>query len=198
MKAFDRINIKTIFIKHFQTFYDFGLHRISGKRIVPLSDTLVFIILPIILSEILIVGGFRLTLDYINIITTSLSIFVGLLFNLLILLFDLAKKQKSKIESAIQNTIEHVKLTIIKELYANISFAIALSIFSIATSVLTIIKPKDILIIAKQFQFYKAFKEEYIFWTNFAAIFLVIEFLFTLLMILKRFYLLFNEEMTNT
>ena len=202
MHLFDRINISLILKKHIETFYNYGELNFNGKRTIPLSDKITFIFSPIIVTLIVVISGIRLTNDYVNIIITSLSIFVGLLFNLLILIFDLTRKQKSKlkefeVKTEVVPRIDMVKFTILKELYANICFAIAVSIFAIAAAIAPTLKPKLILPFLRNIKYYHSLKDIYIFLTNSIAIFLSILFLLTLLMILKRFFLIFNNEINE-
>jgi len=199
MKLFDRVNIGLIFRKHIETFYDYGQANSTGVRKATMADITTFVYFPISFSTIIVLLGIKLTNDYINIIITALSIFVGLLLNLLVLIFDLAKKQKEKIASLNQQgeiipQIEAAKYAIIKELYANISFSIALSIFAIITSILPTLRPQIIIDILKSNLNFSLLKSVYLAITNVAAITLVVEFLLVLLMILKRFFLIFKNE----
>lgn len=200
MKLIDRINIGLIFQKHKETFYNYGEANRQGVQKATLADKFTFLFLPAIFSVLIVILGIKLTNDYINIIITSLSIFVGLLFNLLVLIFDLAKKQKGKInelneQSEIIPPIEKAKYQLVKELYANISFAIALSILAITAATLPTLKPQILIQLLKPYNYYCLIKECYLMVTNVLAIVLVIEFLLVLLMILKRFFLIFNNEM---
>jgi hypothetical protein len=200
MKVFDRVDIGLILKKHVETFYNDGEEKSTGIKNVPVSDKVVFIYFPIITSILIVALGITLTNDYINIIITSLSIFVGLLFNLLVLVFDLAKKQREKIEriedtNEIVPKTESAKYNISKELFANISFAIALSIFAIIATVFPSLKPTAIVVFVKSnICNFHVVKVIYLAITNVIAITLVIEFLLVLLMILKRFFLIFNTE----
>lgn len=202
MRLFDKINTQLIFKKHIQTFYNYGEANSTGVRNSTTNDQVAFIYFPIIASILIFTAGIRINNDYINIAITSLSIFVGLLFNLLILIFDLAKKQKQimndlRSREEIIPQIESAKYLLIKEVFINISFSIALSIISIIAVLLPCIKPKFLINYLQHYEGYWIIKLAYLAITNCLAFFLIIEFLFVLLMILKRFFLIFNSEINN-
>jgi hypothetical protein len=194
MRLFDRINIISIFIKHKNTFYDYGILTWNGKFKVPFADKFIFIIFPFLISALLVIFQMRITDEFLNILITSLSIFVGLLFSLLTLVFEIAQKEKERNKNQEVSQKQIVKFKLEKELFVNIAFAIALSILSIVTALLTRFQPKLILTFLKSIAVYNRIKEYYLITTNFIAIFLVVLFLLTLLMILKRFFLIFNFE----
>lgn len=195
MKIFDRINIIQIFRSHLNTLYDYGALNWNGQRKIPIADKITFAISPLVLSLILVLLELRIDNEYLSIIITSLSIFIGLLFSLLTLVFDMVKSS-----SNLENEIDHkkiVKHTLTQELFINIAFAIALSLVSIVAVFLTRFRPAPIIDLLKNLSYYEYIKEIYIFSTNLFAIYLLILFLFTLLMILKRFYILFLSQFKN-
>jgi hypothetical protein len=168
----------------------------------PLEDKFTFVYFPIIVSFVAVILGVRLSNDYINVIITSLSIFVGLLLNLLLLIFDLAKKQKQKNAEyeeklEILPSIEKVKFLIAKELYVNILFAIVISIFAILACFVATLRPILIIAFFKNLTCFNMIKEMYVFLSTAITITLSLEFLLTLLMILKRFFLIFNKEINE-
>lgn len=195
MKIFDRINIIQIFRSHLNTLYDYGALNWNGQRKIPIADKITFAISPLVFSLILVLLELRIDNEYLSIIITSLSIFIGLLFSLLTLVFDMVKSS-----SNLENEIDHkkkVKNTLTQELFINIAFAIALSLVSIVAVFLTRFRPAPIIDLLKNLSYYEYIKEIYIFSTNLFAIYLLILFLFTLLMILKRFYILFLSQFKN-
>jgi hypothetical protein len=195
MKIFDRINIIQIFRSHLNTLYDYGALNWNGQREIPIADKITFAISPLVLSLILVLLELRIDNEYLSIIITSLSIFIGLLFSLLTLVFDMVKSS-----SNLENEIDHkkiVKHTLTQELFINIAFAIALSLVSIVAVFLTRFRPAPIIDLLKNLSYFEYIKEIYIFSTNLFAIYLLILFLFTLLMILKRFYILFLSQFKN-
>lgn len=104
-------------------------------------------------------------------IVSGLSIFVGLLLNVVVLLFDI-----------VRNTVrETVKHKIITETLANVCFTILLSLFTIPVALTTQIT---------RWPFLRPY-------TSFATYFLALVFMATLLMVVKRVYALFQDEANN-
>lgn len=164
MKFFTKINIVSIILSHFET-----LKNDNSKK-AEFDDYFTFIIIPIIVASVLISFEIYLKDSAINILITTLSIFVGLLFNVIVLIFDIIKRDAS----------QKIKNTILKQLLSNISFTILLSIISILFTLITYI---DVLIIMKI--------------ATWIVYFLLTIFLCTVLMILKRMYVLFINEMNE-
>ncbi len=194
MKLIDRINIYRIFVKHFETLYDYGKFKVSGKKVMPWSDRIVFLFLPVIIAVSLFLIGIRITEDYINILITSLSIFVGLLFSLLTLIFDLGKKEKERKQELGSKYQEDYKYILIKELFINISFSIALSIISILFLLSTQFHPALIINFLKQYSCFNYLRVGYLATTTIISFTLIVEFALLLLMILKRFFLIYLNQ----
>lgn len=194
MKLIDRINIYRIFVKHFDTLYDYGKFKVSGKRVMPWSDRIVFLFLPVLIAIFLFFIGVRVTEDYINILITSLSIFVGLLFSLLTLIFELGKKEKELKQALGVKYNEEYKYILIKELFINISFSIALSIIAILFLLSTQFHPALIINFLKQYACFNYIKIGYLAITTIVSFALIIEFALLLLMILKRFFLIYLNQ----
>ena len=133
-------------------------------------DLLFFLIIPIGTSLTLILNRIFFDGDFINSIIGGLSIYVGLSLNFIVLLFDLSAKEIFK---------ESEAKSVIKETVANISVSIFYSILIILFSLLS--KVSYLLVFG-----------------NFLCYFILIEFLFTLLMILKRVYVLLMKQLDVT
>ncbi len=161
-----KINIKKIVIDHFKTLRDANSERIS------ISDLALFFIIPFAASTaIVFYFGILLSDNLINILITSLSIFVGLLLNLLVIIFDVVTKLK---ENGNQETL---KKKFLKEIYSNISFSILLSIVAILFLVLSLTDNC----------YFKSV-------TNVITDALLLFFGITLLMILRRVHILLSNE----
>ncbi len=166
---FDKINPKNIILDHISTLKDNKTQKTS------FGDVFTFFILP------LIIGGFLLFVlkieitDYvINILITSLSIFAALLFNLLLLVYEIVNGKSNKTK---------IKSKILKEIYSNISFSIFSSILAV------------ILLLLYSIVFtYVSEKQIFILTINFLIYYLTITFLLTLFMILKRIHILLSKE----
>lgn len=160
-----KIDITLILKDHIKTIVNANTNKLS------VEDILIFIGVPILFAVLCANLKVILTNDLIDIIVSSLSIFVGLLFNIIVVLFDIVKTEKVRI----------AKIVLVREVVSNISFAIVLSITTIFSSLSTLLELGE------------WFKKT----MNFITFSFICLFLLTLLMILKRMYYLFVEEMQN-
>ena len=111
---FDKINISRIITDHFGTFRSFRTKRYST------GDFILFLGLPAIVAGILLF--FQGTIDnYVTqILATVLAVFAALLFNLLLLNYDVVRKvQGDRGDEKYKERIQYLK-----EIFSNISFAI--------------------------------------------------------------------------
>lgn len=157
----NKINIYQIIKSHFTTLQNDNTNKAE------FDDYLTFLLLPIIIATGLLCFDIQLKESAVNIVITTLSILVGLLFNVIVLIFDIIKRDAS----------QKLKNTILKQLLANISFTILLSIITILFTLATYFEIETIKEIA-----------------TWIVYFLLTIFLFTVLMVLKRMYLLFRNE----
>jgi O-antigen/teichoic acid export membrane protein len=164
MTIFNKINLGKIISHHFATIKNAN----TGKP--DKDDFFTFLLFPIIISSTLIYFKIYLKSDATNIIISTLSIFVGLMFNIIVLIFDIIKRDAS----------QKVKNVVLKELLSNISFAIFVSILSIIITLFTYSTNICVKIIFTWIAYF------------FLALFLV-----TLLMILKRMYNIFENEIDS-
>ena len=160
-----KIDVRMIFRDHFNTLVNANTGKFG------LDDILSFLIIPSLFSIVFIYLGFDVDKDTIETIVASLAIFVGLLFNALVLLIDVSRKQ--------ENT--SIK-SIIIELTANIAFSIAWSFVSILVMLLGFIE--DLPELLKTL-------------IDFLSFFCLMVFLLTFLMVLKRTYLVFLNELIS-
>lgn len=165
---FDKINATKIVRDHVATLKSFDTDKYSS------SDFLLFFFFPLLLSGILVYFKFILSKDFINILATSLSIFAALLLNLLLLIYDILRKSE-KTDSNYK-----LKAKFLKQIYANISFCI---LISIVTIVFLIIASLNI----KQLESILAF----------GIYSLVFIFVLTLFMVLKRVHILLSKEVSS-
>jgi len=175
-----KISIVKILTDHKKTLVDQNTEKPGGE------DLFYFLILPVIVPILLIwLFGFDFeeSSDLKKTLVSSLAIFVGLLFNALVLLINIAKNEESK----------NVKHVVIKELIANISFSIIIAFISV------------ILILTRYWQIPMIFEVDLLPTTgqiiDFFALCFLTSFFFTFLMIIKRTYLIINinfEKEKNT
>ncbi|MGD1950347.1 MAG: hypothetical protein ACFB14_11970 [Leptolyngbyaceae cyanobacterium] len=163
-----------------------------------------------------------LTENLVNLLITVFSIFAGLLFNLLILVFEIADKESDKAKSLIlnrssyeaknsqdlldttQETLKDSRLVreILYETYINISFCILISIFGIMTLLLHIVSPSSVLKLLNnpQSNLVVAFKSidlTFKVLISFVSYYTFYVFLLTLLMVLKRIYKLLSKRFSD-
>ncbi|EDP73349.1 hypothetical protein [Hydrogenivirga sp. 128-5-R1-1] len=139
---------------------------------------ILFLVLPIFTAFILVaILKIYLTENMIDFSLTSLSVFTGLLFSLLFIIYDILNKEKEKLNPNDKKQAE--KLELLKQLYANVSFTILLGFSLIFTLLLAelFLRNKFILIASST-----------LFYIEIALFFL------TLLQILKRTHVLLEEE----
>ncbi|MDR3625484.1 MAG: hypothetical protein P4L45_01545 [Ignavibacteriaceae bacterium] len=161
MMIFEKINITQIINDHIETLVN------DNKKRPGLDDCITFLLLPIFISTLLLFLKVYLDVNVINIIITALAILLGLLFNVIIILFDIIKRDSTK----------KIKNNILEQLISNISFAILLSIFAIIMVLCTFINNCFIRLVIHWYIY-----------------FILSLFLLTVLMILKRIYTLFKNE----
>lgn len=161
MNFLNKINIIQILKNHLST-----LKNDNTKK-AGFDDWFTFLILPSLITGLLIYFKKELKDDAINIIITTLSILVGLLFNVIVLIFDIIKRDAT----------QKIKNTILKELLSNISFTILISILAIILTLFTFIEDQVARLL----------------FTG-GVYFLLSVFIFTVLMILKRMHKLFKNE----
>jgi hypothetical protein len=156
---------------------------------------ILFFVFPFIFSSLAIFFGFCLDKDAVNLLITVFSIFIGLLFNLLLLVFDIKHKvsdasrhstnslSKDTGKSLLQITQRvDSMLEILKEVYANISFAILVSIL-------------DVFSLLLYFLNIKINQQIYLQLISWISYYLLLLFMLTMMMILKRVYYLVDREM---
>lgn len=162
MKVLEKINIVDIVKNHLATLVN------DNSKKSEFSDWLTFLIIPLIVASNLVYFKVDLSDRATNIVITTLSILVGLLFNVIVILFDILKRDNS----------EKIKNVLLKQLLTNISYSIFTSLFIIFLTVLSFFDNKIWVVVCTFFV--------YFFLTHFAL---------TVLMILKRIYALFLNEM---
>lgn len=165
LKGITKIDISRIFREHFIT-----LHRDNGSKV----ELYYFFVMPLLIAAPF---GFNYYVNdqILEVVIMVFSIFVGLLFNLLLLLYDIVRKNKTH-PNVSDKEIEEA---LIKQTYTNISFSISLSILIVAISfTFSICK---IMGLARTI-------------ISIVLYYLIIVLLLTLLMVLKRIYILLAEE----
>lgn len=180
---FEKINPSRIIIAHL------GTLRHAGKKQISKSDVFLFFGLTLAMALTLFYFGFQLSAAAVGVLVTALSVFAGLLLNVLLLIYDIMSKSPTAHERANnsktqkEEQMDSLKATILLETYHNISFAIFLAVATLSFLVFTVFIPE-------RWDSIKEFASILVFW-------LVLVFLTTLLMILKRVHGLLSKEMAS-
>lgn len=170
-----KLNITSIVKDHLNTLYNNRTQKIS------ITDIIELYFLPFLLSLILVlIINFGLTSDITSILITSFSIFTALLFNLLVLLFDIVNKNKTIPADATDEEKKGLsnKLRLLKEVYSNISYCILVSIIVLVLLIISLVSTNEIFIKTMGILVY----------------FGCLNFILILIVILKRIHILFSNE----
>jgi len=128
----NKINILCIVKAHFNTLRD-----ITGEGISKL-DIITFIVLPILLSMFSAYNNFNLNKDLDSLLVNFGAIFTALLLSVIVLIYDQENRTIEKIRHNTESVgeVSQNKLFLLKELYHNISYAV---LCSLALVVLTFV-----------------------------------------------------------
>ena len=186
-----KINVNEIIEKHFST-----LKSESGKFIK--KDKKIFFKYPIFIGLLMLVFINSPNEKLINIFTLSLSVFIGLFLNLLVLIISFAEN-KLKIKDNKNRT------ELLKQTFYNITYTIVVSLIGLGLLFIANISifPKDWFInLSSLKNEYVCFPKIYankifelLFYFCFYIVFTHI--IATLLMVIKRIYKLFNVEIES-
>ena len=158
----DKINVWSIVQGHFHTLRNDNSKRASK------GDYFTFFGIPIILASALVYFGIGLSDDALKTVITVMTVLVGLLFNVIVILFDIVRKDNSN----------ETKNEVSKQVLSNISYSVLLSIVTI---LFTLLINFENCIVKTTF--------------TWIVYFLLSHFFLTALMILKRVFKLFGFEM---
>lgn len=197
-KFFGKINVIKIIVEHIGTLKQFDDNKYSK------TDVFLFIVLPLIVAFILTFFNIKLTNNLITIFITAYSIFAALLFNLLFLIYDLGTKNNSsmdKYNGEVNGQPSESKLKLkrrlLKETYVNISYSITIAIFLLILLItlyviIETINPLNLEInpISPSIE---SIINSAIPVLSFCIYYLVLQFILTLFMILKRIYILLSK-----
>jgi hypothetical protein len=113
------------------------------------GDIALFFIFPILLSAVLIWQEVRINADAAEILVTIVSIFAGLLFNLLVLLYDAMRKTHDEYDGTILT-----KIKFLREISINVSYEILVAIVTVGITLLCLLENKPIQAIMSFLTFY--------------------------------------------
>ena len=180
---FDKISIANIIKDHISTL------RNNKTRKISYLDITLFFLLPFFISGFIVYLGISLNDALVNALITSLSIFSALLFNLLLLVYDVSEKKSYLPETTdpVENKRRIKTRELLREIYINISFSILVSIISVSTLLIYFLKVSSCVFLSINicsFQWLLALVIYY----------LIIQFALNLFMILKRIYILLAKS----
>jgi len=210
IRVLEKINIIKIFKEHFETLKKYNSNSYN------LEDIFLFIILPAILAYALMRCNISLTNNVIVILVTSFSIFAALLFNLLLLIYDIVSKSNGRKSNGMNNNSESAENTnegssnkieqktkknlslkekLLKQTYVNISFNITISIISITFLLLLYLMKETIAIDGGNIsQTILSVFQNLVPVLSFCIYYFLVQFMLTLFMILKRIHVLLSKE----
>ena len=119
----NKINISVIVADHFKTMQNERTNKLS--RI----DIATFFGLPLALGALSFFVGFELMPDAVTVLIAALAVFSGLLVNVLVLIYSLTDAAVQSGRNELPRSQE--RLRFLKEVFANLSFAILVAVFCI-------------------------------------------------------------------
>jgi hypothetical protein len=168
------LNLKPVFVDQFETI------RIDGTDATSKSDVATLYGLPLILAGIAAGLGWRM--GGVGNLLAALSLMTGLLFNLLVLAFDVALRAAAQVRrSQVESMSTSPKIKLIRQLQANTTYALVVAI--LATVTLAVGSSLDV----------KDFNR----WTTALMSYLLLHFLLMLMVIIKRIRSIFRNELRD-
>lgn len=162
----DKINVSQIIVDHVRTL------RSDATGKVHWSDYLLFLLIPSLVSVLPIYFQTELKESAVTLLMAAFSIFAGLLINVLVLIYTVAIRLEDSINSSDEDRYR-LERDFIKQIFANVSFSILISVLIVLILFVSSVSPKAINIAGAA-----------------VCTFLIVEFTLTLLMSLKRLHVL--------
>jgi hypothetical protein len=174
---FTKISVASIVKDHINTLKSNQTNRIYYP------DIFLFFFLPAILSGLMVYFGISLNDSLVNALITSFSIFSALLFNLLLLVYDIAGKDNNKISATdpleVKKNVQRREL--LRQIYVNVSFSILISIVSVVVLLVYFLRSSNCVL-----WMVNLCSLQWLLAT--ISYYLSIQFLLTIFMVLKRIY----------
>jgi hypothetical protein len=174
----DKIDIREIIYNHVKTL------KVQNKKNLSVHDLITFFVFPLVISLVLCIFKVEVNNNLTGTLLNVFSIFAGLLFNLLVLIYDIFSKIKqdnSNNNKTGKQTRSDKSILLLKEIYNNISFGILISLISV------------ILLAISIFPLPKLLKAAF----SFFIFYFLSLFILTLLMILKRIHSLLSHNINE-
>jgi len=169
-----KINICNIFVAHLRTLVSAKTKKISY------FDLFIFYAAPVLISLTIVEFIDTFGSDVFAVTISVFAIFAALLLNVQVAMFNIVQKEpewsSDKILRSRQECKVKMRLELLRELNANISYLVSISCFIITIMMI----------------FYAFELNGYV--ETFTTIVVYVHFLATLLMVIKRYFILFDEE----
>jgi hypothetical protein len=172
-----KIDVTQILVAQVQTMRDYSTQKYSP------GDIALFFGLPVLLGGIAPYFGWKFSVDVLNALLTAFSIFAGLLLNLLILIYTFASQTEHP------TVLARTRTRMIRELHDNIAYSILISIVIVVETMITVAYLK--MHETPQAPAFTAW------WITGSLIFLTLNFVLTLLMVLRRIYIMLNQTINK-
>jgi hypothetical protein len=167
-----KIDIRAVIADHFRTLHDDSTKRVS------IIDLGLFFGLPILVASISILLWFSLGEPAVTASLTAMSVFSGLLINVLVLIYTVSQNVGLPTQTRSADDVALEK-QILKEIFANVSFSILVSSLTVVLLITTYFHTNDI---AQKI-------------TTAIALLLMLNFFLTLLMAIKRLHYLLMAKL---
>jgi len=174
----NKINVTAIVKDHIATLENYHTGRVHYP------DIFLFFIFPLIISLFLVLVNVLLNDSMANALITSFSVFAALLFNLLLLIYDISGKSS---DDTVDQRKQESRKEVLRQLYINISFSIFISVVAVVFLIIYFLKIKKCVLIGFNICSLPPF-------LSLAVYYISALFILTLLMILKRIYILLSRE----
>lgn len=134
-----KLNVADIIKKHLETLYDASA---EGPHKVSVLDAFTFFVLPVVPAAV-VACLTSLSEAFLSAVTMLFAIFAGLLFNLLVLTLDHARKIQREIqEGGVHASVKRSRLRSTQELLYNISFEVLVSVVAVVMALIVILVPE--------------------------------------------------------
>lgn len=155
-------------------------------------DIILFFLVPAAISSVMAYLGIPLNDGLVNALITSFSIFSALLFNLLLLVYDISGKNSDQTKPTDPLEIKRIaqKHELLREIYVNVSFSILVSTIAVVILLSYFLKPSNC-----RFWLFNICSLQWL--LAFAVYYLAVQFILTLFMVLKRIYKLLAKAFHN-
>jgi hypothetical protein len=169
-----KISVWPIIVNHINTLRDYSTHKRS------IQDFALFFGLPLAAALAGLYFKWSFSVNALNALLAAFSIFAGLLLNLLLLVYTFST------EGIQLNALAKLKTEFVRQLHDNISFSVLVSVSIVVTTLIAIMRVKADSVINSDFI------EVLI---TSVLLYLMSNFVLTLLMVLKRIHAMFNEKL---